>query len=65
VEIIQRRPLASDSAQGETVAIKSGTAFVVDRGEEMTVTLVQSGVRVQIITNLGRSEAIAVAESLH
>jgi hypothetical protein len=65
VEILQRPQAASEpKPTGETVAVGTTDAVVVDRGNETTLTLIRSGVRIQVITNLGRSEAIRIAASL-
>ena len=66
VEVVQRRAVpATPLPPGETVAAGSVRASLSDQDGVTTVTLVESGTRVKIITNLGRVEALAVAASLH
>jgi hypothetical protein len=65
VEIVQRRVGADDPAPiGDAVALGSTTGFIVEAGGQTTLTFLESGLRVQVITDLGRSEAIAIASSL-
>jgi hypothetical protein len=65
VEIIQR-PLTTPAPkpEGEIVAVGTTQGFLVSRGSDTIVTVEKSGVRVEIVTNLGPPVAIAVAGSL-
>jgi len=65
VEVIEQRAATPGGIPaGERVAVGSRTGYLEELTGQTTLTLTESGTRVQIVTNLGRVEAIKVAASL-